>query len=89
MTGGFAQLSLEQRTRLLVGVNAAGTSWHDDELLLLAQLASDELGGAMPSKAETADALARLAANAPGLEKNINAGVGVFTLDGRMVDAPE
>ena len=65
LADGFAQLPAAQRARLLVRINAAGTPWHDDDLLLVAQLAHDAragLGGVVLPKAETATALAQLAA---------------------------
>ena len=60
---GFASLPAEQRLRLLVRINAAGTPWHDADLLLVAQLARDGLGGVILPKAESAAALARVAAS--------------------------
>lgn len=64
----FAQLPAGQRSRLLVRINAGGTPWHDDDLLLLAQLeklAQREqagLAGVVLPKVESAAELSRVAA---------------------------
>ncbi len=60
----FAQLPAGQRSRLLVRINAGGTPWHDDDLLLLAQLARERegLAGVVLPKVESAAELSRVAA---------------------------
>ena len=50
-----------QRSRLLVRMNSAGTSWHDADAAVLAECARHGLGGVMVAKAETATGLARVA----------------------------
>ncbi|MGH6637610.1 MAG: HpcH/HpaI aldolase/citrate lyase family protein [Polaromonas sp.] len=58
----FASLPAGQRSRLLVRINAGGTPWHDDDLLLLAQLAREGLAGVVLPKVESAAELSRVAA---------------------------
>lgn len=53
-----------QRSRLLVRINAAGTPWHADDLIALRGLATHGLGAVMVPKAESAAALAEVAAAA-------------------------
>lgn len=87
LADGFAQLPPEQRARLLVRINAAGTPWHDDDLRLVAQLArngSGGLGGVVLPKAETAEALARVAAGvgpACALLPLVESAAGLAVLD--------
>jgi citrate lyase subunit beta / citryl-CoA lyase len=61
LADGFSQLSPADSARLLVRMNARGTSWHDDDLALLQQLAAQDLAGVMVPKAETVDGLRRVA----------------------------
>ncbi len=84
LADGFAQLPPEQRARLLVRINAAGTPWHDDDLLLVTQLARDGLAGVVLPKAETAEALVRVAAGlgpACALLPLIESAAGLAALD--------
>lgn len=62
LADGFSSLSAGERSRLLVRINSAGTSWHDDDLLLLAQLARDGLAGVVLPKVESVTELSRAAA---------------------------
>lgn len=59
---GFAGLDAAQRARVVVRVNAAGTRWHLDDVLALRALASQGLSALMLPKAESAAALAEVAA---------------------------
>ncbi len=61
LTDGFAQLNPADRARLVVRLNALGTPFHDDDLIVLRQLAGDGLGGVMVPKAETVGGLRRVA----------------------------
>jgi len=87
LADGFAQLPPEQRACLLVRINAAGTPWHGDDLRLVAQLArngSAGLGGVVLPKAETAEALARVAAGvgpACALLPLVESAAGLAALD--------
>jgi len=60
----WATLPAEQRARLAVRINAAGTAWHEDDHTLLRRLASQPPGAVMLSKAETATAIERVARSA-------------------------
>lgn len=62
LADGFVGLSAGERSRLLVRINASGTSWHDDDLLLLAQLARAGLAGVVLPKVESVAELGRVAA---------------------------
>lgn len=57
LANAFGQLSGEQRSRVLVRMNAHGTAWCPDDLKLLCQLGAQGLTGAMVSKSESSDAL--------------------------------
>ena len=57
LAGGFDALTPEERARLVVRVNAAGTPWHDGDRALVQRLAAGGLAAAMLPKAETAVAL--------------------------------
>lgn len=59
---GLAAFDAAQRARLLVRINAAGTPWHDEDRVLLQTLAPQGLGGVVVPKAESAAALAEVAA---------------------------
>ena len=58
-----ASLDAAQRGRLLVRINAAGTPWHADDLAALRGLAALGVVAVMVSKAESAAALAEVAAH--------------------------
>ena len=58
----FAGLDAAQRARLVVRINAAGSSWHLDDVLALRALVSQGLSALMLSKAESPAALAEVAA---------------------------
>ena len=58
-----ASLDAAQRGRLLVRINAAGTPWHADDLAALRGLAALGVVTVMVSKAESAAALAEVAAH--------------------------
>lgn len=61
-----ADLSLAQRARLLVRINAAGTAWHADDVQALATLVQQGVAGAVVPKAESAAVLEAVAAGAGG-----------------------
>jgi citrate lyase subunit beta / citryl-CoA lyase len=60
----WGSLPPEQRARLAIRINAAGSAWHEDDLALLRQLAPNPPGAVMLSKAETATAIERVARTA-------------------------
>lgn len=60
LTGVFVQSALVDRSRLVVRMNADGTPWAEDDLILLQTLVAQGLTGVMVPKAECADALERL-----------------------------
>jgi len=60
----WMSLAAEQRARLAVRINAAGSPWHEDDDALLRQLAPRPPGAVMLSKAETATAIERVARSA-------------------------
>lgn len=62
LEAAFAQVPTADRARLLVRINAAGTSWHDEDLMLMGPLAREGLAGVVLPKAESADQLAHVAA---------------------------
>lgn len=65
LASSFAALSAEDRRRLLVRINAAGTPWHDDDCAQAGALAAQGLiAGIVLPKAERAADLSRLAAAA-------------------------
>ncbi len=57
----FCRFSHLERARMVVRMNASGTSWHDDDLRLLQQLAGQGLAGVMVPKAETVAGLQHVA----------------------------
>ena len=59
----FGKLSLADRSRLALRINAAGTPWHEDDLLLLSQLAQAGLAGVVLPKVESVAAVERVAAH--------------------------
>ena len=62
LEAAFADVPVADRSRVLVRINAAGTPWHDDDLLLMALLAHAGLAGVVLPKAESPDQLAHVAA---------------------------
>ena len=62
LEAAFADVPATDRSRLLVRANAAGTPWHDDDLMLVASLARDGLAGVVLPKAESSHQLAHVAA---------------------------
>lgn len=61
LAAGFAQINPAERARLVVRLNAPGTPFHEDDLILLQQLVAQGLAGVMVPKAETVDGLWRVA----------------------------
>lgn len=61
LSEGFAAMAAADRARVLVRINAGGTPWHEGDLLLLAQLAAQGLGGVMVPKAGSVAELAQVA----------------------------
>ena len=57
---GFIPLGPADRARIVVRMNALGTPFHDDDLVLLASLVAQGLGGVMVPKAETVLGLQRV-----------------------------
>ena len=57
-----ASLDAAARARLVVRINAAGTSWHADDLAALSTLSAAGIAGVMVSKAESSATLADVAA---------------------------
>ena len=60
----WAGMPAEQRQRMAVRINAAGSTHHEDDLALLRQLAPNPPGAVMRSKAEPATASERVARTA-------------------------
>jgi citrate lyase subunit beta / citryl-CoA lyase len=60
LSRAFATLDGPERARLLVRINAAGTSWHEDDLALVKQLAAQGLAGVVVPKAESSAQLAHV-----------------------------
>lgn len=60
----FEALPAGDRARVLVRINAGGTPWHEDDLLLVSRLAKEGLGGVVLPKLETVAELKRVAAAA-------------------------
>ena len=58
----YAGLSASDRSRVLVRINASGTRWHHDDLLLLTQLTRDGLAGVVLPKVESTTDISRVAA---------------------------
>lgn len=62
LAASFAALASQQRARLLVRINAAGTPWHNDDCAQVGMLAAQGLvAGVVLPKAERASDLSRLA----------------------------
>ncbi len=59
---GFKSLSASERSRVLVRINARGTPWHEEDVLLLPPLVGAGLGGVVLPKVESTDELSRVAA---------------------------
>jgi len=57
---GFTPLAPADRARIVVRINALGTPFHDDDLVLLASLVAQGLGGVMVPKAERLVGLQRV-----------------------------
>jgi citrate lyase subunit beta / citryl-CoA lyase len=53
-------LAPDNRARLLVRINAPGTPWHDEDVLLLRELARHKLAGVVLPKAESVAAICRV-----------------------------
>lgn len=64
LVGGLAAMPVSDRARVLVRINAGGTPWHEDDLLLVGRLAKEGLGGVVLPKLETVAELGRVAAAA-------------------------
>ncbi|HSV53149.1 MAG TPA: CoA ester lyase [Burkholderiaceae bacterium] len=62
LADGLPSLPAHDRGRVLVRINAAGTAWHDADLLLLQSLVLQGLAGVVVPKAESADMLRHVAA---------------------------
>ena len=80
----FSNLSASDRSRLLVRINAAGTPWHDEDLLLMAQLASAGLAGVVLPKVESVAEISRVVAcvgPACALLPMLESAVGLAALD--------
>lgn len=80
----FSNLPASDRSRLLVRINAAGTLWHDEDLLLMAQLASAGLAGVVLPKVESVAEISRVAAcvgPACALLPMLESAVGLAALD--------
>jgi citrate lyase subunit beta/citryl-CoA lyase len=60
LAAAFCQFATTERTRLVVRMNACGTSWQDDDLKLLQQLTAQGLAGVMVPKAESVAGLRRV-----------------------------
>lgn len=57
----FQQMTLAERARVVVRINAASTAWHADDLARLQPLVAQGLGAVMVPKAETTAGLQRVA----------------------------
>ncbi|MDO5625486.1 MAG: aldolase/citrate lyase family protein [Pseudomonadota bacterium] len=62
LAAAWPALAANERARIAVRVNAVGTAWHPHDVQALAALAAQGLGAAVLPKAESAAALAPLAA---------------------------
>jgi citrate lyase subunit beta / citryl-CoA lyase len=60
LADGFDTLHAAERARVLVRINAAGTPWHADDLLLVDLLSRLDLGGVLLPKAEAVADLVQL-----------------------------
>lgn len=58
LTEGVAALTIEERKRILVRINAFATPWHSEDLELMSRLSPQGLGGVMFPKAERSADLA-------------------------------
>ncbi|RZA10607.1 MAG: CoA ester lyase, partial [Lysobacteraceae bacterium] len=84
LRSGVAAMSADERSRVLVRVNAAGTTWHHEDLALCAALVAQGLAGVMLPKAESAAVLAHAAdvlGPAAQLVPLIESGAGLDALD--------
>ena len=64
LADGFERLTAEERTRVVVRINACGTRWHEEDLRLLKQLSRRELAGVVLPKAESTAGISQVAASA-------------------------
>lgn len=62
LAAGLGAMPAADRARVLVRINAGGTPWHEDDLLLVGRLAKEGLGGVVLPKLETVAELGRVAA---------------------------
>lgn len=83
LAAGLAAMPAADRARVLVRINAGGTPWHEDDLLLLGRLASEGLGGVVLPKLETLAELGRVAAAGPAcaLLPMLESAAGLAALD--------
>lgn len=78
----WRDLPQEARARTLVRINAGGTAWHEDDVVLLRHLASLGLTAVMLPKAESAAGIERLARTAPvGVLPLIESAQGLHALE--------
>jgi citrate lyase subunit beta / citryl-CoA lyase len=63
LEAAFVDVPMADRARLLVRINASGTAWYSDDLMLMGPLAHLGLAGVVLPKAESADQLAHVAAS--------------------------
>jgi citrate lyase subunit beta / citryl-CoA lyase len=62
LEAAFADVPAADRARLLVRINASGTPWHDDDLMLMGPLAREGLAAVVLPKTESPAQLAHVAA---------------------------
>ena len=80
----FALLSVADRARVVIRINAAGTVWHADDLVLVGRLAHLGLAGVVLPKAESPGQLAHLAVSvgqACALLPMIETATGLVAID--------
>lgn len=84
LVDGFETLQVDERARVLVRINAAGTAWHADDLALVGRLFKAGLGGVVLPKAEAvADVMQLTASVGPGCAvlPMIESAAGLAALD--------
>ena len=64
LADGFERLTAEERTRVVVRINACGTRWHEEDLRLVKQLSRLQLAGVVLPKAESTAGISQVAAGA-------------------------
>ena len=64
LADGFERLTAEERTRVVVRINACGTRWHEEDLRLLKQLSRLQLAGVVLPKAESTAGISQVTASA-------------------------